>query len=70
MRTSKTLSQLSSTAALVEDLDDTTLMSGHALLNQTRAKAFSQWMDDQLAALEDQFQHFSTPSSLRRSLGR
>lgn len=70
MRTPKTLSQLSSTAALVEDLDDTTLMSGHALLNQTRAKLFSHWMDEQLAELEDQFQHFSTPSSRRRSLGR
>ena len=70
MRPSKTLSQLSSTAALVEELDDNTLMSGHALLNQTRAKSFSQWMDERLTALEDQFQHFSTPSSRRRSLGR
>lgn len=70
MRTAKPLSQLSSTAALVEELDDTTLMSGHALLNKTRAQGFSQWMDEQLATLEVQFQHFTTPSSRRRSLGR
>ena len=38
MRTAKVLSNPWSTAALVEELDDTTLKSGHALLDHLRAK--------------------------------
>ena len=33
------------TTALVEELDDTTLMSGHALLDHARAEEFCQWID-------------------------
>jgi hypothetical protein len=70
MRTYKPLSHLSSTTALVEELDDTTLMSGHALLDQARAEEFCQWIDVQLAVLETTFREFSTSRSLRKSLGR
>jgi hypothetical protein len=70
MRTFKPLSHLSSTTALVEDLDDTTLMSGHALLDRVRSEEFSQWMDQQLETLEDNFRAFSTSRTLRTSLGR
>ncbi|MHB8969827.1 MAG: hypothetical protein ACYC3X_08825 [Pirellulaceae bacterium] len=70
MRTFKPLSHLSSTTALVEELDDTTLMSGHALLDHPRAEAFCHWIDQQLELLESQFREFSTSRSLRKSLGR
>jgi hypothetical protein len=70
MRTYKPLSHLSSTTALVEELDDTTLMSGHALLDHARAEEFCQWVDTQLAVLENAFREFSTTRSLRKSLGR
>ncbi len=59
-----------STTALVKELNDTALRSGHALLNNTRAQEFSGWMDRQSALLEQHFLTFSTPQSVRRSLGR
>jgi hypothetical protein len=70
MRTAKSLSNPWSTAALVEDLDDTTLKSGHALLDQLRAEEFCQWIDGRLEELETQFRIYSTHGSIRRSLGR
>ncbi len=59
-----------STAALVHQLDDQTLRNGHALLDSTRAHEFSNWIDQQLGELEEMFRVYSTPRSVRRSLGR
>jgi hypothetical protein len=70
MRTFKPLSHLSSTTALVEELDDTTLMSGHALLDHSRAEEFGHWIDLRLESLESQFREFSISRSVRTSLGR
>jgi hypothetical protein len=70
MRTAKSLSNPWSTAALVEKLDDTTLKSGHALLDHLRAEEFCHWIDRQLEDLEFQFRAYSTFRSIRRSLGR
>jgi len=70
MRTFKPLSHLSSTTALVEELDDTTLMSGHALLDRARAEELCRWIDQRLEVLENEFRGFSTSRSLRKSLGR
>jgi hypothetical protein len=70
MRTAKVLSNPWSTAALVEELDDTTLMSGHALLDHLRAEEFCVWIDRELEELEFRFQEFSASGAMRRSLGR
>ena len=71
MRTShQTLTNSHSTAARVEHLDDATLRSGHALLNQTRSRDFSRWMDQQLGRLEEQFRDYAINRSLRQSMGR
>jgi hypothetical protein len=70
MRTAKSLSNPWSTTALVEELDDTTLKSGHALLDHLRAEEFCQWIDSRLEELETRFKVYSTYGSLRRSLGR
>lgn len=70
MKSTKTLSNPWSTAALVEELDDSTLKSGHALLNQARAYEFCQWIDLQLEDLESRFRVYATARSIRRSLGR
>jgi hypothetical protein len=70
MKTAKSLSNPWSTAALVEELDDSTLKSGHALLDQLRAEEFCQWIDGQLEELEARFHAYATYGSLRRSLGR
>ena len=70
MRTAKSLSNPWSTAALVEELDDTTLKSGHALLDHLRAEEFCHWIDCQLEELEFRFRPYSTYGSIRRSLGR
>ncbi len=56
--------------AHVQELDDTTLRSGHALLDMDRARDFSHWLDSQLNELEERFHSFSTPQSRKRSLGR
>jgi hypothetical protein len=64
MRTYKPLSHLASTTALVEELDDTTLMGGHALLNPVRAEEFCQWIDLRLDLLESKFCQFITSRSL------
>jgi len=70
MRTVKPLSNPWSTTALVAELDDTALKSGHALLDQLRAEEFCQWIDGQLEELEARFREYSTYGSIRRSLGR
>lgn len=70
MKTTKTLSNPWSTAAWVEELDDTTLKSGHALLNQNRAASFCQWIDLQLEDLEFRFRGYATYGSVRKSVGR
>ncbi len=59
-----------STTALVQELDDSALRSGHALLDSDRAQEFSDWMDWRLEQLEAGFDAFCTPRSVRRSLGR
>jgi hypothetical protein len=59
-----------SVPARVEELDDTALRGGHALLDSDRARDFACWIDVELAQLEGRFQQFMTPKSLRRSLGR
>jgi hypothetical protein len=59
-----------STTALVKELDDLALRSGHALLDSGRALEFSDWIDLQLQQLEVAFSTFCTPQSVRRSLGR
>ncbi|MBM4093667.1 MAG: hypothetical protein FJ276_30315 [Planctomycetes bacterium] len=64
------LTKLTSITGLVEDLDESTLRGGHALLDRRRAQAFSQWMDVQLEHLEERFSAFVTVRSIRRSLGR
>jgi hypothetical protein len=70
MKAARPLFNLCSTAALVEELDDSTLKSGHALLDQARAHEFCQWVDLQLENLESRFRVYSTARSIRRSLGR
>ena len=70
MRTARSLSNPWSTTALVEELDDTTLKSGHALLDHLRAEEFCHWIDGRLEELETQFGVYSTYGSIRRSLGR
>jgi len=70
MRTAKSLSNPWSTTALVAELDDTALKSGHALLDQLRAEEFCQWIDGQLEELEARFREYSTYGSIRLSLGR
>jgi hypothetical protein len=70
MRPAKSLSNLWSTTALVEELDDTTLKSGHALLDYSRAEVFCEWIDRQLEGLEFRFRDYSTGRSICRSLGR
>ena len=69
MRTAKSLSNPWSTTALVEELDDTTLTCGHALLDGARADEFCRWMDAQLEELEARFWAYSTYGSIRQSLG-
>ena len=69
MKTPQNPSALS-TPALVRDLDDSTLRTGHALLDASRSRDFSEWLDEQLDDLETQFQDYLTPQSFRRSLGR
>ena len=59
-----------STTALVQELDDKALRSGHALLDGARSHDFSDWVDGQLRQLEVYFEAFCTPRSVRRSLGR
>lgn len=58
MKTTRPLSSPWSTPALVEELDDLTLMSGHALLSGTRAEEFGRWIDVQLVELERRFAEF------------
>jgi hypothetical protein len=70
MRSANILSNPWSTTALVEELDDTTLKSGHALLDQLRAEEFCLWIDAQLEELECRFREFTTSRTIRRSLGR
>ncbi len=69
MKTTTSLSNPWSTTALVEELDDTTLRCGHALLDSTRAEAFSRWMDLQLEELEARFWTYSTYRSVRAAIG-
>lgn len=69
MNTPQNPSALSATA-LVQDLDDATLRSGHALLDTDRAQEFSSWLDSQLDELDREFREFATPQTIRRSLGR
>ncbi len=69
MNTPQNPSALSATA-LVQELDDATLRSGHALLDTDRAQDFASWLDSQLEQLEREFHAFSTPRTIRRSLGR
>ena len=69
MRTAKSLSNPWSTAALVEELDDTTLKSGHALLDHLRAEEFCQWIDRQLEELEFRFRDYATGGSIRTIAG-
>ncbi|MCU0958640.1 MAG: hypothetical protein MUF48_00925 [Pirellulaceae bacterium] len=61
MKTTRSLASPWSTPALVDELDDLTLMSGHALLNGTRAEEFRRWIDVQLSELERQFEAFRRP---------
>ena len=70
MRPAKSLTNLWSTAALVQELDDTTLKSGHALLDHTRAEAFCEWIDRELEDLESRFRDYATRRTIRTSLGR
>ena len=69
MKTPQNPSALS-TPARVQDLDDTTLRSGHALLDADRAQNFAHWLDFQLNVLETKFREFATPQSARRALER
>jgi hypothetical protein len=69
MRSAKSLSNPWSTTALVEELDDTTLKCGHALLDHSRAGEFCQWIDGQLEELEHRFQAYATYASIRKSIG-
>ncbi len=64
MKTTRPLRSPGSTPALVEELDDVTLMSGHALLSGTRAEEFCRWMDIQLDELEQRFANFRRVRSL------
>lgn len=73
MRTQNTSSGLVpnlSTTALVDQLDDAALRSGHALLDSVRVCDFASWIDGQLAQLDVQFERFQTRSSVRKSFGR
>ena len=54
----------------VENLDDATLRSGHAVLDDCRIGDFDTYMDLRLERLEQQFREFSTHHSVRQSLGR
>lgn len=56
--------------ALVQQLDDATLRSGHALLDQARVRDFASWMDEQLLELGEKFTQYQTRSSVRKSLQR
>jgi hypothetical protein len=70
MKTTRSLASPWSTPALVEELDDVTLMSGHALLSRTRAEEFRHWIDAQLGELEHRFQDFRRPCSPRLTTRR
>ena len=54
----------------VENLDDATLRSGHAVLDDVRNGDFDKYMDLRLEQLERQFHEFCTHSSVRKSFGR
>ncbi len=69
MKTPQNPSALS-TLALVRDLDDATLRSAHAMLDANRAENFAGWLDLQLSQLESLFHAYTTPRSVRRSIGR
>lgn len=70
MKTTRPLASPWSTPALVKDLDDRTLRSGHALLSGTRAEAFCRWMDVQLDELERRFRDFRRVERSRLSSRR
>ncbi len=63
MKTTRSLTSPWSTPALVAELDDVTLRSGHALLDRTRAEEFRRWIDAELSELERRFEHFRRPAS-------
>ncbi len=69
MKTPQNPSALS-TPALVRELDDATLRSGHALLDANRAENFADWLDSRLNQLESMFDAYVTPQSVRRAIGR
>lgn len=62
--------QATATHDWVENLDDATLRSGHAVLNDDRIGDFDKYMDSRLEQLEEQFDQYFTHHSVRKSFGR
>jgi hypothetical protein len=62
--------QATTTYDWVENLDDATLRSGHAVLDDGRIRDFDRDMDLRLEQLERRFRDFCTHHSVRKSLGR
>ena len=54
----------------VENLDDATLRSGHAVLDDARIGEFDKYIESRLEELEQQFREYFTHGSVRKSLGR
>ena len=54
----------------VHQLSDAVLRRSHALLDDSRIPDLSGWMDEELDRLEARFDHFTTPGSFRKSMGR
>lgn len=50
--------------------NDPTIPTQHDLLETDKSVRFGEWLDEQLAALEERFSEFATISSTRSHFGR
>lgn len=54
----------------IQQINDTALRSGHAMLSDRRVHDFAGWMDQELDQFDLRFRDRATHRSIRKSLGR